>query len=185
MEAGQPWAGAAKVLVGMQCDAIVFPELGMHPSTLGLAMGRWAPVQLTTHGHSMRPCLGGTIDAFITLGAAAETQGSQAHLANDDECEQEVRLPDTCGHSGFDAPGAPSPGALILPFSPTWPSQLPLRLAPSLDACIPAMLQEEQASHSSSHSVSEPRTNGIAGAWSPKAVQFCDGVGLLDAAAAV
>lgn len=38
-------------------DVLVFPELGMHLQTFLLAFGRYAPVQVTSHGNSVRAAI--------------------------------------------------------------------------------------------------------------------------------
>lgn len=54
-----------------QLDVLVFPELGMHLQTYLLAFGRYAPVQVVTHGNSVRRwlrcCCAAGLAAPLTL----------------------------------------------------------------------------------------------------------------------
>ncbi len=54
----------------LQCDAVVYPELGMSARVLSLAAARLAPLQLVTHGHSTTSGFSDTIDGFVSLDEA-------------------------------------------------------------------------------------------------------------------
>ena len=67
----------AAVIRGDALDALVYPELGMHPSTFALAALRLAPVQCAGWGH---PVTTGhtTLEAYFTC-SAMEPPGASAH----------------------------------------------------------------------------------------------------------
>ena len=75
-----------KVILGHQLDLLVFPEIGMNPTTAKLASLRLAPVQATSWGHPHTSGLP-TMDYFLSADAL-EPPGAEAHYT-----ETLVRLP--------------------------------------------------------------------------------------------
>lgn len=75
-----------KLILGHQLDVLIYPEIGMDPTTARLASLRLAPVQATSWGHPHTSGLP-TIDYFLSADAF-EPPGAEAHYT-----EQLVRLP--------------------------------------------------------------------------------------------
>lgn len=99
-----PEEDAADV-TALGCDAIVFPEVGMHARVVALAARRIAPVQVASHGHSVTSGFSDTVDFFVSLDGA-ETDGPGSSGAHGDGdggwaryTEQLVRL--RSAHSPF------------------------------------------------------------------------------------
>lgn len=76
----------SQLILGHQLDVLVYPEIGMDPTTAKLASLRLAPVQATSWGHPHTSGLP-TIDCFISA-EGLEPAGAEAHYS-----EQLVRLP--------------------------------------------------------------------------------------------
>jgi protein O-GlcNAc transferase len=84
------WADA---VVGQNLDAIIYPEIGMDPTTARLANLRLAPVQIAAWGHPETSGLP-TIDYYLSA-EAFEPPGAQANYR-----EKLVRLPNLgCAYS--------------------------------------------------------------------------------------
>ncbi len=76
----------AQLILGHQLDVLIYPEIGMDPTTAKLASLRLAPVQATSWGHPHTTGLP-TIDHFLSA-EGLEPPGAQAHYT-----ERLVRLP--------------------------------------------------------------------------------------------
>ena len=76
----------SQLILGHQLDVLLYPEIGMDPTTAKLASLRLAPVQATTWGHPQTSGLP-SIDCFISA-EALEPAGGEAHYT-----ERLVRLP--------------------------------------------------------------------------------------------
>ncbi len=75
-----------QLILGHQLDVLVYPEIGMDPTTAKLASLRLAPVQAASWGHPHTTGLP-TIDCFLSADGL-EPPGAQAHYT-----ERLVRLP--------------------------------------------------------------------------------------------
>jgi len=75
-----------QVILGHQLDVLIYPEIGMDPTTAKLASLRLAPVQATAWGHPHTSGLP-TIDYYLSADAL-EPPGAEAHYT-----EKLVRLP--------------------------------------------------------------------------------------------
>ena len=75
-----------QLILGHQLDVLVYPEIGMDPTTAKLASLRLAPVQAASWGHPHTTGLP-TIDCFLSA-EGLEPPGAQAHYT-----ERLVRLP--------------------------------------------------------------------------------------------
>jgi predicted O-linked N-acetylglucosamine transferase (SPINDLY family) len=75
-----------QLILGHQLDLLIFPEIGMDPTTAKLASLRLAPVQATSWGHPHTSGLP-TMDYFLSADAL-EPPGAEAHYT-----ESLVRLP--------------------------------------------------------------------------------------------
>ena len=62
-------------LTDAQLDAVVFPELGMDPAVMLLAFARFAPVQIASHGNSVRSGGRGHFDIEGMARARTDTRG--------------------------------------------------------------------------------------------------------------
>jgi CRISPR-associated protein Csy1 len=76
---GRPLYTLAQQVAADELDVLVYPELGMHPPTYGLAGLRLAPVQCAGWGHPDTTGLP-NIDWFISC-EAMEPEGAQAHYS--------------------------------------------------------------------------------------------------------
>ena len=76
----------SQLILGHQLDVLVYPEIGMDPTTAKLASLRLAPVQVTSWGHPHTSGLP-TIDYFLSA-EELEPAGAEAHYT-----ERLVRLP--------------------------------------------------------------------------------------------
>jgi protein O-GlcNAc transferase len=76
----------SQLILGHQLDVLLYPEIGMDPTTAKLASLRLAPVQAASWGHPHTSGLP-TIDSFISA-EALEPAGAEAHYT-----ERLVRLP--------------------------------------------------------------------------------------------
>ena len=76
----------SQLILGHQLDVLVYPEIGMDPTTAKLASLRLAPVQATSWGHPQTSGLP-SIDCFISA-EGLEPAGAEAHYT-----ERLLRLP--------------------------------------------------------------------------------------------
>jgi predicted O-linked N-acetylglucosamine transferase (SPINDLY family) len=76
----------AQLILGHQLDVLIYPEIGMDPTTAKLASLRLAPLQAAAWGHPHTTGLP-TIDAFLSA-EGLEPPGAEAHYT-----ERLVRLP--------------------------------------------------------------------------------------------
>ena len=76
----------AQLILGHQLDVLIYPEIGMDPTTAKLASLRLAPVQAASWGHPHTTGLP-TIDYFLSA-EGLEPPGAEAHYT-----EKLVRLP--------------------------------------------------------------------------------------------
>lgn len=98
------FADWARLILSHQLDVLIYPEIGIDPTTAKLASLRLARVQATSWGHPHTSGLP-TMDYYLSA-EALEAPGAEAHY-----CERLVRLP------GFGSPYTPSavaPAALDL-----------------------------------------------------------------------
>lgn len=49
-----PPARNVELIAGEELDVLIYPEIGMHSQTYYMAFRRLAPVQISTHGNSVR-----------------------------------------------------------------------------------------------------------------------------------
>ena len=75
-----------QAILDAQLDAIVYPDIGLHPLTLKLASLRLAPLQVATWGHPQTTGLS-TIDCYLSA-EDMEPEGAEAHYS-----ERLVNLP--------------------------------------------------------------------------------------------
>ncbi len=94
----------AQLILGHQLDVLIYPEIGMDPTTAKLASLRLAPVQATSWGHPHTSGLP-TIDCFISA-EGMEPSDAPAHYT-----ERLVRLP---GLGCFLEPNKVAPAAVDL-----------------------------------------------------------------------
>ncbi|MGH8706920.1 MAG: tetratricopeptide repeat protein, partial [Burkholderiales bacterium] len=94
----------ARIILGHQLDVLIYPEIGMDPTTAKLAGMRLAPVQATSWGHPQTSGLP-TIDYYLSA-AALEAPGAEAHYS-----EKLVRLP---GFGCVHTPASLEPAAVDL-----------------------------------------------------------------------
>ena len=71
------WEQWARFIHGSRMDVLVYPEVGLDPTTAKLAAMRLAPVQATSWGHPETSGMP-TIDYYLSA-AALEAAGAQAH----------------------------------------------------------------------------------------------------------
>lgn len=121
-------------------DALVFADIGMHPLTYFLALGRLAPLQLATWGHSETSGVD-TIDFYLSA-RDVEVEGAQTHYS-------EVLLwPKAFFLPGYERPRAvarPEREALGLPGARTLYAclQPEFKLHPDTDAIFASILERD------------------------------------------
>lgn len=76
-QGNRDWTDWARVISDSRLDIIIYPEVGLHPTSTRLSALRLAPVQLASWGHPLTTGLP-TIDGYISA-EAFEPQGSAAH----------------------------------------------------------------------------------------------------------
>ncbi len=123
-----------------QLDALVFADIGMHPLTYFLALGRLAGVQVATWGHSETSGVD-TIDYYLSA-EDVETEGAQAHYSEVLLRAKAFFLP------GYERPPAVAPPAreeLGLPPDRTLYAclQPAFKLHPDTDAVFAAILERD------------------------------------------
>ncbi len=133
---GRDGPGWRRLIAGRELDVLVYPEIGMHPLTAGLAAIRMAPVQVALWGHPVSTGLP-TID-YLLSPAAMEPDNAQRAYS-----ERLVTLPGI-GHGLRDseypepaavALAAPDPGRIDLLCA-----QTVYKLLPRQDALFAAIL---------------------------------------------
>lgn len=73
------WSDWAKVVSDSRLDVLIYPEIGMHPTSTRLSALRLAPVQLVSWGHPITSGLP-TIDGYISA-QAFEPPEAEAHYS--------------------------------------------------------------------------------------------------------
>lgn len=128
-----------QAILDAQLDAIVYPDIGLHPLTLKLASLRLAPLQVATWGHPQTTGLS-TIDYYLSA-EDMEPEGAEAHYS-----ERLVKLPNlgTYYYEGTER-GAERPiqrnakdrdvPILVCPGTP-------FKYAPQFDWIFPAIARE-------------------------------------------
>lgn len=76
-QGNRDWTDWAKIISDRRLDILIYPEVGLHPTSTRLSALRLAPVQLVSWGHPLTTGLP-TIDGYISA-EAFEPQGSAAH----------------------------------------------------------------------------------------------------------
>lgn len=101
------WREWAPLILGHQLDVLIYPEIGMDPTTAKLASMRLAPVQAAAWGHPMTSGLP-TIDHFLSAADLEPPEGAQHYT------EKLVRLPGlgVCCDPAAVAPLEMNPAAL-------------------------------------------------------------------------
>ncbi len=132
----------ARAIVDAELDALIYPEIGMHPLTARLAAMRLAPVQATSWGQPLTSGLP-TLDLFIS-GQALEPPAGAAHYA-----ERLVALPNLGVCVQALKPVAVAPDLAALGLTATEPLLLcpgtPFKYTPSGDATLAALAARLQA----------------------------------------
>ena len=129
----------AEAIVGQQLDVLIYPEIGMDPTTVKLASLRLVPVQVTTWGHPETSGLP-TIDYYLSA------EGLEPANAQESYTEELVLLPNLgCAYQALAvAPIAPDDDALGLRAD--GPLLLcagtPYKYAPRYDAVLVAIARE-------------------------------------------
>jgi len=116
-----------KLIGGRELDVLIYPEIGMHPLTAGLAAIRLAPVQVALWGHPVSTGLP-TIDYLLSPAAMEPDDAERCYS------EQLIRLPGL-GH-GLEASAYPEPGAVEL--LPPDPQRIDLVCAQTVYKLLPA-----------------------------------------------
>jgi hypothetical protein len=84
------WSHARRVITEDRLDVLVYPDIGMEPTTYFLAFSRLAPIQAMTFGHPDTSGIGGTMDYFLShADMEVEDEGKAQELYT----ERLVRLP--------------------------------------------------------------------------------------------
>ena len=125
-------------------DALIFADIGMHPTTYFLAMHRLAPVQVALWGHPETTGLD-TIDYFFTA-AGVETEGADSYYT-----ERLVR-PKSFFLGGFQRPARAMPlsrEALGLPLQSTVYAclQPAFKIHPNMDAAFAGIFERDPKAH--------------------------------------
>ena len=97
----------SQLILGHQLDVLVYPEIGMDPTTAKLASLRLAPVQAASWGHPQTTGLP-TIDCFLSADGL-EPPGAQAHYTERTVAPAGSGLLPGTGHGRAGAGGGPRP----------------------------------------------------------------------------
>jgi predicted O-linked N-acetylglucosamine transferase (SPINDLY family) len=137
-------AAARDAIDAAELDALIFADIGMHPTTYFLALHRLAPVQVALWGHPETTGLD-TIDYFFTA-AGVEAAGAEANYT-----ERLVR-PEAFFLGGFQRPAPATPlsrESLGLPLHATVYAclQPAFKLHPDIDAIFAGIFERDPKAH--------------------------------------
>ena len=132
--------GVRAAITAAKLDVLVFADIGMHPTTYFLALGRLAPIQVAWWGHSETSGVD-TVDYYLSADGV-EIESAQEHYSETLVRPKAFFLP------GFDRSMVAAPASrdsLGLPAGRSFYAclQTPFKIHPDMDAVLAAILERD------------------------------------------